>query len=286
MLRRYSAVLCALAAAVTVTASAPAPNEAAAILVGAGDIAGCTWATDSRTAKLLDAIPGTVFTTGDNAYPSGTTDQFSGCYEPTWGRHRYRTRPSPGNHDYGTRAAEGYFRYFGSRAGRSGRGYYAYNAGSWRIYSLNSERLTDAQLAWLKADLAEHPVRCSLAYWHRPRFSSGQHGGFPAVSELWRPLYGAGVEIVINGHDHNYERFELMRPDGSRYWKGIQQFVVGTGGARLRALDDIHAHSLVRQSHAHGVLKLTLNEGEYSWRFVSVDGTFGDAGTKPCHGKP
>jgi acid phosphatase type 7 len=256
----------------------------AIVLVGAGDIGACAWTADSSTARLLDTIPGTVFTTGDNAYPSGTTDDFRECYAPTWGRHRNRTRPSPGNHDYGTAAAAGYFDYFGSRAGAQGRGYYAYNVGSWRVYSLNSERLTDKQLTWLKADLAKHPARCSMAYWHRPRFSSGQHGNDAAMAELWTPLYRAGVELVVNGHDHNYERFALMRPDGSRYGKGIQQFVVGTGGAGLRPFAEIKPHSLVRQSHVHGVLKLSLRVGEYSWRFVDVDGSFSDTGTKPCHG--
>jgi acid phosphatase type 7 len=255
------------------------------VLVGAGDIADCNAAGDEATAILLDRLPGTVFTVGDNAYQSGTAGEFASCYEPTWGRHPHPTRPSPGNHDYKTPGASGYYDYFGKRAGPERRGYYAYNAGAWRVYSLNSEVMTDTQVEWLKADLAAHPNSCSLAYWHRPRYSSGRHGNYYGAKRFWGPLYRAGVEVVVNGHDHNYERFAPMRPDGSRYWRGIQQFVVGTGGTALRPFADIKPNSLVRQSSAHGVLELELRDGDYSWHFISVDGSFTDSGTRRCRGR-
>jgi hypothetical protein len=283
---RYIATCVALTISL-VWASIPAPVSAAtAVLVGAGDIGACGSSTPEATAKLLDGIRGTVFTTGDNAYPAGTAEQFADCYDPSWGRHLSRTRPSPGNHDYGTADAAGYFAYFTSRAGPADRGYYAYNRGSWRIYSLNSELITAEQIAWLKADLAAKPSRCSLAYWHRPRFSSGKHGNYGPARAFWWPLYNAGVELVINGHDHDYERFAPQRPNGTRYWKGVREFVVGTGGTDLRAFATVRPNSVVRQASAHGVLELRLKDGEYVWRFVSVDGTFTDTGTARCHGKP
>ena len=246
----------------------------------------CGSQRDAATARLLDGIGGTVFTTGDNAYPDGTPQQFSRCYDPTWGRHRQRTRPSPGNHDYHTPEAAGYFGYFGSRAGPDDRGYYAYDRGAWRIYSLNSEVLSDAQLSWLRADLEAHPRRCSLAYWHRPLFSSGFHGNAPSMRALWRPLYAAGMELVVNGHDHDYERFAPMRPSGVRSSRGIREYVVGTGGAHLRPFERIKDHSVVRKARVHGVLRLRLRDGAYAWQFVSVDGSFTDTGAADCHGRP
>lgn len=258
----------------------------AAVLVGAGDIARCSSDRDEATAALIGSIRGTVFTTGDNAYPDGTARQFDRCYDPSWGALLRRTRPSPGNHDYHTPGASGYFGYFGDRAGPGTRGFYVFRRGSWRIYSLNSERITDRQLDWLEADLAAHPSRCSLAYWHRPRFSSGYHGNDRQVRVFWARLYDAGVELVVNGHDHDYERFAPMRPDGARHWKGIRQFVVGTGGTGLRPFEEVQPHSVARQASVHGVLKLVLGDGRYRWRFVSVDGSWSDAGSAGCHGRP
>jgi len=263
-----------------------AGRAAAAALIGAGDIGRCDSSRDDATARLVDRMIGRVFTLGDNAYPSGSPKQFEDCYAPSWGRFLGRTRPSPGNHDYATADAAGYFGYFGSRAGPAERGYYAYDHGAWRIYSLNSERIGDEQLAWLEADLEANPRRCSLAYWHRPLFSSGLHGNDPSVRPFWKLLYAAGAEIVLNGHDHDYERFARQRPNGTRYWLGIQQFVVGTGGAGLRAFADIQPHSIERQASAHGVLKLRLRDGGYGWRFVSVGGRYLDTGSSPCHGRP
>ena len=275
-------------ALLALVAAHPPPSLAGegAVLVGAGDIGDCTSGGDEKTAHLLHSIPGTVFTAGDNAYPSGSAADFASCYDPSWGNHRWRTRPSPGNHEYATPNAAGYFGYFGSRAGPAGLGYYAYTRGTWRIYSLNSEKLDQSQLDWLRADLAAHPAQCSMAYFHRPLRSSGFHGTYLPVKELWQPLYEAGVEIIVNGHDHDYERFAPMRPDGVRDPMGIREFVVGTGGTALRSFTAIKANSQARNSSVHGVLKLYLADGSYSWRFVSVDGGYTDNGSYRCHGRP
>ena len=255
------------------------------VLVGAGDIASCSSSGDSATASLLAGIAGTVFTAGDNAYERGSALEFSSCYDPTWGTFRSRTRPSAGNHDYGTSGASGYFTYFGSRAGSAGKGYYAYNLGSWRIYVLNSNcaavggcGATSAQTRWLKADLAANPRRCVLAYWHHPLFSSGAHGNNPSVRGLWNALYAAHADVVINGHDHDYERFARQTPAGRASTSGIREFVVGTGGRSLRNFVNIQPHSLVRSSSTYGVLKLTLHATSYDWLFVPQSGrSFSDS---------
>ena len=257
-------------------------SAASVVLVGAGDIAACSHSNDESTAKLLDGISGTVFTAGDNTYINGTYTEYMNCYHPTWGRHKSRTKPSPGNHDYNTSGAAGYFQYF-----RNTPSYYAYNLGDWRIYSLNSEisvSSTSAQARWLKNDLAANPKRCVLAYWHSPRWSSGsRHGSDSSMQTLWKILYDAGAEVVISGHEHNYERFKQMNASGSAASSGLRQFVVGTGGAGLYSFGSAKSTSEVRNSSTYGVLKLTLNSTSYSWRFVPVAGkTFTDSGTTNC----
>jgi hypothetical protein len=259
------------------------------VLVGAGDIAYCGSTGDTATARLVLSISGTVFTTGDNAYESGTSSQYANCYGPTWGQVRSRTRPSPGNHDYLTSGAAGYFGYFGTRAGTKGKGYYAYNVGSWRIYALNSNcgyvscSSTSAQAAWLKADLAANPRRCVLAYWHHPLFSSGPHGNNTMVKSLWNILYAAHADVVVNGHDHDYERFARQSPSGVRTTRGIREFVVGTGGRSHYAWSTIKPNSLARNNTTYGVLKLTLHSTSYSWTFVPIAGrTYTDSGTTTC----
>ena len=258
------------------------------ILVGAGDIADCSGDGDEATANLLDNISGTVFTTGDNAYPNGTAEEFANCYGPSWGRHKERTRPSVGNHDYHTAGAAGYFGYFGSMAGEPGKGYYSYDLGAWHIIVLNSVISVgtgSTQEQWLRADLAAHPVTCTLAYWHYPRFSSGTvHGSDPSMQPLWQALYDYGAEVVIVGHEHNYERFAPQDPSGNAdpaY--GIRQFVVGTGGRSHYAFGAPIANSEVRNNDTYGVLKLTLHPTSYTWEFVPEAGkTFNDSGTAPC----
>jgi hypothetical protein len=269
-----------------VTASpspAPTPTSESFFFVGAGDISSCENDNDELTAQLLDTIPGTVFTTGDNVYDRGKPDEFINCYHPTWGRHRDRTKPVPGNHDYGTSGASGYFEYFNPV-----EPYYAYNLGSWRIYALNSEINVSAdspQVMWLQADLAANPSQCVLAYWHQPRWSSASvHGSDTNYQILWEILYQAGAEVVINGHDHTYERFAEMNAAGEVTSPGLREFVVGTGGRNLYGFDNPLPATEVRDNSTYGVLKLTLRAGGYDWEFVPVAGsTFTDRGSANCH---
>jgi hypothetical protein len=265
----------------------PQPPGQTVVLVGAGDIAN-TGNADEATAKLLDQIPGTVFTTGDNVYSSGTASEFSSRYAPTWGRHRARTRPSPGNHDYETSGASAYYAYFGANAGPAGRGYYSYDLGDWHIISLNSNIDMDAgsaQERWLRADLAASNKECTLAYWHHPRFSSGDHGSSTDSRGVYQALYDAGAEIVVTGHDHNYERFAPQTAGGQLdRARGIRQFVVGTGGTSLRSVGSAEPNSEARNASAHGVIKFTLGPGTYQWEFIPVAGkTYRDSGSGTCH---
>lgn len=265
---------------------------AGAVMVGAGDIAKCSGRGDEATAKLLDRLPGTVFTLGDNVYESGTAAEFKNCYRPSWGRHKGRTRPVPGNHEYLTARAGGYFGYFGSAAGRQSRGYYSYDRGAWHVIALNSmcEKVggcgrRSPMVRWLKRDLAANRGRCALAYFHHPLFSSGEHGNQTKMRPSWAALYAANADVVLSGHDHDYERFAPQRPDGTAdARRGIRQFVVGTGGATLRPFANVKRNSVVRNASAYGVLKLRLYPRSYGWRFVPAAGeTFSDAGTARCH---
>lgn len=270
-----------------VLVEAPAPDP---ILAGAGDIARCATGGDEQTAALLDGIGGTVFAAGDNAYPDGSSRDFAECYAPSWGRHRERTRPVPGNHEYQTPGAAGYKDYFGSAATRSGTTWYAYDLGAWRIYALDSECAavggcgsSSPQGRWLAADLARHPRRCVAAIWHRPLFSSGLIGGHARMAWMWRTLDAAGAEVVVSGHDHDYERFARKHADGTRAASGMRQFVVGTGGAGLRGFSSVAPNSVVRWNSSFGVLVLTLRPASYHWRFVPVGGsTFRDSGSTQC----
>jgi hypothetical protein len=258
-------------------------------MVGAGDIAGCSTLGDEATANLLDGIDGTVYTLGDNVYDSGTPAEFTNCYEPTWGRHKSRTRPSTGNHDYLTPGAAGYFGYFGASAGDPSTGYYSYDLGDWHIIALNSSIARDAgstQEQWLRADLAASTKTCTLAYWHHPRFSSGSgHGSDISVGALWQALYDANADVILSGHDHDYERFAPQNPNGlADTARGIREFVVGTGGRSHYGLGSLKANSEVFNGDTFGVLKLTLSAGAYAWQFVPVaGGTFTDSGTGSCH---
>ena len=272
-------------------AARPAP----AVLVGAGDIADCKAIEGAQaTARLLDSIPGTVFTLGDHAYPRGTDRQFANCYDKTWGRHRSRTRPAPGNHDYKTPGAAPYFAYFGAAAGEPGKGYYSYDVGGWQVIVLNSNcnevgcEAGSEQERWLRATLSAHKTGCTLAYWHDPRFSSGDHGGDPEMTALWQALYEGGAELAVSGHDHDYERFAPQDAAGNLDPEhGIRQFVAGTGGKEMRAFSRPEPNSEVRTTGVFGVLKLTLSPGRYAWEFVPIAGqSFSDSGQGTCHAAP
>lgn len=259
-----------------------------AVFVGAGDIARCNSDRDEATAALLDAIPGTVFTLGDNAYENGTAADFADCYGPSWGRHKSRTRPAVGNHEYNTPGATPYFDYFGAAAGPPGKGYYSFALGGWHIVVLNSniERTTSSeQVAWLRADLAASTAQCTMALWHHPRFSSGPAGNSATQQPFWDVLYQHGAEVVLVGHDHDYERFAPQTPTGAAdAARGIRQFVVGTGGAALHGFGTISENSEVRNNTSWGVIKFDLVPSGYTWSYITTpNGVVVDSGTGTCH---
>ena len=195
---------------------------AAGVLVGAGDIAVCdaAWVPSAgtvATGKQLEALSGTVFTAGDNAYYQGSLEQYQKCYDPYWGRVKSRTRPAPGNHEYETAGAAGYYSYFGSVAGgATGQGYYSYTVGPWLILSLNSEipsTAGSAQVQWIRGEVASRGnPRCTMAIWHRPLFTSGPNRDQTDMLDLWKVLYELNVDVIVNGHDHLYERFSPQDP--------------------------------------------------------------------------
>jgi acid phosphatase type 7 len=276
------------APATSAPATSVGPSPSDPILVGAGDIAnGGTG--DSATAALLARIPGTVFTAGDNAYDNGTPTEFTRYYAPTWGRFTARTRPSPGNHDYGTAGAAGYFDYFGAAAGPDRRGYYSYDLGRWHIVALNSNidmSAGSAQERWLRADLKAHAAACTFAYWHAPLFTSGStHPPTTATRPLFQALYDFNAEIVVSGHNHQYERFAPQTPAGKRDdRRGIREFVAGMGGASHYTFGPTQPNSQARNSDTYGVLKFTLHADGYDWQFVPVaGGTYTDSGSGRCH---
>jgi len=268
-------------------------EDGSAVLVGAGDIADCRDLNGAEaTAKLLEKIPGTVMAVGDLAYPDGTAENFS-CYDKTWGRVKNRTRPAPGNHEFHSKGAAYYFQYFGATAGDATKGYYSYELGSWHVVVLNSECVdvggcdaASPQGKWLREDFATHPVACTLAYFHKPLFSSGgAHGDDLLMKQLWDSLYAGNADVIINGHDHDYERFAPQTPEAKADAdRGIREFVVGTGGKNHRHFGFIRPNSEARDADALGVLKLTLLPGRYEWEFVPEDGkTFKDSGVGTCH---
>ena len=256
------------------------------VLVGAGDIGECgPLAGPEATALLLDRIEGTVFTAGDNAYPQGRVEDFKNCYEPWWGRHKGRTRPSPGNHDYDTPGAAGYFAYFGSSAGPAGTGYYSYTAGAWTVLSLNSNVGVDrasAQVQWMRGELARAGDRCTAAYFHHPPFTSANRGESLFMRGFWQELNAGGVDLVVAGHEHMYERFAPMNGNGDAdHERGSRLFVVGTGGGELVPATGVAANSEVRLA-SFGVLKLTLSTRSYQWEFIRPGGGTADMGADVC----
>ena len=219
---------------------------------------------------------------GDEVYPRATPTDFVRCWDPSWGRLGNRVRPAAGNHEYGTGVADTYFRYFGARAGPAGKGWYSYEVGRWHVVVLNSNcdivgcTAGTEQEQWLRADLAAHAgARCTLAYWHHPRHSSGLHGDTPAVEPLYRALIDAHADVLLQGHDHDYERFAPV--DGLREW------VVGTGGAHNYPIAGGQDGSQVRWSGGHGLLALTLRNASYRWQFVPAGSAeFSDSGKGTC----
>jgi acid phosphatase type 7 len=275
------------------TPGSPTPIPAEVILVGAGDIGRCDGTTDEDTAALVEGRAGIVFTLGDNAYEHGSADDFRDCFGPSWGRLKDRIElPVPGNHEYETRDAAGYREYFGDRAVRDGATWYSVDLGSWHVVVPDPTCAhvqggcgpDSPQLAWLRDDLAASDARCTLALFHHPRFSSGEHGSDGDVAPFWDELYAAGADLVLNGHEHDYERFAAQDPRGNADdERGIMQLIVGTGGAELREFKDPVPNSQLRSSLAYGVLELRLTQAGWRWEFHSTDNSFSDAGAGHCH---
>ncbi len=265
------------------------------VILTAGNIATCGSTNDEATATLLDHLEGTIFTLGDNAFPNGSAEAYGGCYQPSWGRHRHRTYAVLGNHEYASGTAAASFDYFGERAGPRGLGYYSLDLGNWHIIVLNLHDYSvgdelpfegSAQDRWLEADLAASSKTCTLAMWHAPRFFSSNTQNYTSnayVTAVWNRLYAAGVDVVLNGHQHQYERFPPLTPTGIRDdSRGIRQFNAGTGGESSEMPIAFAQHSEVL-TDAYGVLKLTLDDGRYTWEFVPVVPGFTDSGSGTCH---
>ena len=271
--------------AVVTVSDVPPPQ----VFVGAGDIARCDRTDDERTAAVLDTIPGTVFTLGDNVLGSSTqVPDFTNCYDPSWGRHKARTHPANDHLEYWIAGASTYFDYFGSAAGERGKGYYSYELGAWHIVVLNTGISTAAgslQELWLKADLAASTKRCTLAYWHMPRFSSTGTAVRDAVKPLWDDLYAAGAELVLNAHYDVYERFAPQTPAGVLdLQNGIREFIVGTGGMGTGSVNAAQPNSEMRNPAVYGVLKFILSADGYTWKFIpAAPSTWTDTGSGPCH---
>ena len=278
------------------------------VIVAAGDISCATSSTSSTTCNQLktsDIItginPDAVLLLGDNQYENGELTNYNAYYAPTWGRFKAKTRPSAGNHEYYTSGAKGYYDYFngsGVTAGPAGdrsRGYYSYDIGGWHLIALNSNCSAiggcgtgSAQEQWLRADLAANRVACVAAYWHHPRFSSGKHGSNSTYQALWQALYDYDADLVLNGHDHTYERFARQTPSGALdNTRGIREIVVGTGGKNFYSFPSIRANSEVRNNTTFGILRLTLRPAAFDWSFRPISGkTWTDTGTDACHGTP
>jgi hypothetical protein len=278
------------------------------VAVAAGDIAcgakggSCQQAATEAIAKKQN--PNAVLVLGDNQYDDGSLPEYqaAGAYGSTWGFFNPIVHPVPGNHEYGTAGAAGYFGYFGSSIANplGTNGYYSLNLGNWHIVALNSNctnagcgdaldgGTTSAQTAWLQSDLATersaNPSACVLAMWHHPLFSAGWTLGAPNVAPLFSALYAAHADVVLNGHDHLYERFAQQDPSGNPTTAGIREFVVGTGGESLNGLSATPPTLEAHNSSNFGVLVLTLHSGTYNWKFVTTGGATTDSGTAACHG--
>jgi Calcineurin-like phosphoesterase len=265
------------------------PTSGPEVFVGAGDIGWCNSQAPEQTARLLDGIGGKIFAAGDLAYMSGSADDFRKCYDPAWGRHKFRTFAVPGNHEYQSPGAAPFYDYFQSNiAGAYGTGFYSYPVGDWHVVALNSNwdfvpvGSGSVQAQWLRADLAMNTNKCTLAYWHHPLFTSGPNGEQTPMRDIWRILYDANVDVVVNAHDHLYERFAPQDPDGRPDpARGVREFVAGTGGAALYqpVKKSVNSEAIISE---YGVLKFTLQAGAYQWEFIPVSGP-GDSGTASCH---
>lgn len=255
---------------------------------GAGTATRCHMLATSDMALALS--PAAVLLLGDNQYENGTLAKYQASFDPSWGRLKAVTRPAPGNHEYLTAGAQGYYDYFGMAAGDPAKGWYSFDLGGWHLVALNSNcgavggcGSASPQGLWLAADLAANPGVCTLAYWHHPRFSSGPHGDDPLFQDFWTQLRAAGADLVLNGHDHGYERFAPQSPAGAADPGGPREFVVGTGGKNLTSVVTVRANSEIRNYGSFGILELSLHPNGYEWRFLSDGGSVLDSGHGLCH---
>ena len=280
-------------------------GDTVAVLVGAGDIGQCGSAGPALTAHLIDSLIGNttvplqVCLPGDVAYPRGTSRDIARCYDPSWGRFKSITRPVPGNHEYKNGFlwfllgghADPYFAYFDAfrgQAGDSGDGWYHYEHGGWDVYALNSGKggeisQSSRQWNWLAAQLAADSATCALAYVHHPLFGAGKHGDNERMRDVWDLLERYGVDLLLTGHEHSYQRYRPQTSSGEPDPTGIRQIIVGTGGAYLHRQSRPTAGQLdCWTNQYHGVLKLTLRARGYDWEFIVADGTVWDRGTSLC----
>ncbi len=268
--------------------STPPPSGSDPIVLATGDSrTGCNSGA-TATANLLSQYPSsTLLLFNGDATDTGALSQFTDCFNTTFGKYKSQIRPVPGNHEYGTSGASGYFTYYGAQAKPQGQSYYSFNTGAWHIVALNTEidvSATSAQLTWLKNDLAANRTQCTLAYWHEPRWSSGNHGNNTFVSALWQVLYDNNVDLIFNGHDHDYERFAPQNPAGAAdNARGMRQFVIGTAGAPPYSFSSTQANSQVRMSGQYGAVQFTLHPSSYDWKWVGATGSFTDTGSTACH---
>ena len=262
------------------------PTGQTATLVAVGDTGLCGSPGVEQAAKLADAVTdGQVLLVGDLAYYQGTMQEFLKCFDPVWGTFRARWRPVPGNHEYDTPGAAGYFQYFGEAASHSGRSFYSFQAGDWLVVMLDSNIDVgpgSAQYAFVRSEVERHRDFCTLAVWHHPLYSSGPNGSIASMRDLWKLLYDHNAEIVVSGHDHLYERFGKQDGDGRSDARGLRQFVVGTGGANLYDFMRVTPNSQARIK-SYGVLRLTLRPNGYDWAFIDSTGFTADAGSDSCH---
>jgi len=256
-----------------------------------GEGAGLECRQRATSDLLVAAKYRAVLGLGDLQYENGAKEKFLASYDPTWGRVKAVTRPAPGNHEYETPGAAGYYAYFGPVAGDPRKGYYSFDVGSWHLVALNSNCSAvggcgrgSPQERWLRTDLAAHPARCTLAYWHHPRFSSGSHGSDATYVAFWRALYDANADVVLVGHDHDYERFAPQTPSGHLdLTRGIRELVVGTGGKSQRRFSTVRRNSEVRDATTLGIVELTLGTSAYRWKYRPAAGSFTDGGAARCH---
>jgi hypothetical protein len=280
-----------------VLAGDPVITAVGDVVCGTGTSAAYPCQHAEVSAVVTSIAPSAVLLLGDIQYEKATLSDFNTFFDPTWGVHKSITYPVAGNHEYDTPGAAGYFDYFngiGAQSGPAGdrsKGYYSVNIGTWHVVTLNSNCASiggcgagSAQEQWLRADLAANPATCTLAIWHHPRFSSGSHGDNSSMQAIWQALYDARADLVLAGHDHDYERLAPMNATGGRDdARGMRSFIVGTGGKEHAGFGTIRANSELRNNAAFGVLKVTLHPTSYDWQFVPIPGqTLSDVGSSNC----